>query len=153
MSDDGADMGVSADRALKTVLGGGAQPTEDEKMDPIAFEKWIMSHTSDPQTYGGTAAYMAKLILDHLRAHPDDARIPTEAEYEDHRLPNGERDWSKFIKKDTRNLSDVMDEYPAWREAIQGATGFMWGWAVNAARRCCELPPVPNPAIVTVGGG
>lgn len=27
-------------------------------------------------------------------------------------------------------------------------TGFMWGWAVNAALRCMELPPRPNPAII-----
>lgn len=31
-------------------------------------------------------------------------------------------------------------------------TGFMWGWAVNAARKVLGDGPVPNPAIVEIGG-
>jgi hypothetical protein len=34
-----------------------------------------------------------------------------------------------------------------------GLTGFMWGWAVNAARYSLELPLEPNPAIVVLPVG
>lgn len=151
MSDDGADLGVSAERALGTVLGGKPSPEKDEQMDPVQFEAWIMSHTSDLHSYEGTAAYAAKLILDHFRAHPEDTSIPTEPKYLMDKKPDGTDDWDTWRQdKSVRNLTDVMFEYPEFKAL--DLTGFMWGWAVNAARRCCELPSVPNPAIVTIGG-
>jgi len=30
-------------------------------------------------------------------------------------------------------------------------SGFQFGWALNAVRAIVELPPVPNPAILTIG--
>lgn len=147
MSVDGADIGVTAEDGMKAAIGG-EQP--EKSLDPIEFEAYIMAQTG-PSDYSGTAAYMAKLILVHLRAHPEDTRIPTERQYNEIRGSDGHLA-SLERREDVRNLSDVMDTYPEWRTAIDGATGFMWGWAVNAARRCCELPSVANPAIITIGG-
>ena len=43
---------------------------------------------------------------------------------------------------------------PEWHAAHYDVfgemTGFMWGWGVNAARRCLDLLPVHNPAILTI---
>ena len=137
MSDDGADFGATAEQGMKAVIGG---ERPEKVMDPVEFEVYIMSQ-GGPGDYSGTAAYAAKLILLHLRGHPEDARIPVEDEYD----PK-----NNYKPKGIRNLSSVMFAYPEFKQL--DLTGFMWGWAVNAARRCCELPSVPNPAIITIGG-
>ena len=151
MSIDGADLGVPADKAMRAAIGG-EQPTEDDMMDPVQFEQYLLSAQPNEATYEGTARYAARLILEHLKKNPADASIPTERQYE--RDANGRLALDKngdLIKTDERNLGDVMfATYPEFHEL--GLTGFQWGWAVNAARRCLELPSVPNPAIVTIGG-
>lgn len=55
MSSDGAEFGVTAERALGTILGGEPTPTDDECMDPIAFEEYIRSAPDTPD-YGTDAA-------------------------------------------------------------------------------------------------
>lgn len=144
MSDDGADLGVKAEDGMRAAIGG-EQPKE--QMDPVAFERYIMEQEG-PSDYSGTAAYAAKLILLHLRAHPEDTQIPVERPYDTIRDDTGHVVDVKRVEG-VRNLTDVMFEDPKFKEL--DLTGFMWGWAVNAARRCCELEAVPNPAIITVG--
>lgn len=143
---DGAHLGVGAERALKTILGGEPQPAPEERQTAEQMRDEILATTVDPHTYGGTANYAAKLILEWLLADPLRAQGPAENVYDNG--PDGqmlwvdghavvkERGWYDLMKADGIAL-DTLD-----------LTGFMWGWAVNAARRCLELPPVPNPAII-----
>ena len=48
-----------------------------------------------------------------------------------------------------RGLYDVMKDEGV-DLATLGLTGFMWGWAVNAARYALNELPVPNPAILEI---
>ena len=140
MTDDGAQYGVDAESAMKAALGGEEstpRSTTAEMADRIRA-------TTEPTDYSGTADYCAKLILEWLEADPTRAQGPTENVYQDG--PNGE--W-------TGNVTE-----PGWYDRMKadgipldqlGLSGFMWGWAVNAARAIVELPEVPNPAIVSFG--
>ncbi len=139
---DGAHLGVGAERALKTILAGDPPPTRDEQMDVDAFRAWIEAAPDSPASYDDAARYAAKRILAFYQANPEAVNVPTNGQYE-------ERD-GEWVKTGP-DLYDLISEAdPSFRDL--GLTGFQYGWAVNAARRCWELPPVPNPAIVTVGG-
>lgn len=134
MSTDGAHLGVNAERALDTILGGKPSPAEDEQMDAETFRTWIK--TADREdSYGETARLCARYLLEYLTAHPEDVTLPL-----DQWLPyrTSEGVWDK-----------AMAENPRLKE--MDLTGFMVGWAFNAARRCIELPPAPNPALMTIG--
>lgn len=130
MSADGAQLGVTAGRALKTILGGEPSPRPDERMDAERFCQWIRSalNTLDCQTgedgYSEACRILAKLLLTYS--------------LED-RTALG-RDCYRDLKA----------HFPDSAETIAGITGFMWGWSVNAAPRCSGMPPVPNPAVITI---
>jgi len=143
---DGAHLGYGAEAAMKAVLGGD-QPAERETAGQM-FERIMATSRSEADTYDGCATYMAKLILLACRADPSLADQPTENVYG--RNPDGSADYDTVT---TPGLWEVLQDRldPADREAVSGMSGFMWGWAVNAARRCLELGPVPNPAIITIG--
>lgn len=143
MSDDGADLGMDANSALKVVLGG-----EEEKRTRTIAEmgEVIRATTTDPHTYDGTANYCANLILHWLLEDPTRAQGPTENVYrlddEGHNIyerPYAAVGWYDQMKEDGIPLNEL------------DLTGLMWGWAVNAARTIVELPAVPNPAILTIG--
>jgi hypothetical protein len=136
---DGAHQGVSADRALKTILGGEDQPTEEEMESVEDMRNRLLGMTSEDATdYGSTADYAASLVLHFIMADP--ARriaIPTEGTYEWPLKPDGTKDYSQPSTQTVKGLYDVMKEAgPPYDEIGDlGLTGFMWGWAVNAARR------------------
>ena len=46
-------------------------------------------------------------------------------------------------------LEDAMKQHGAYKKDLEG-TGFQYGWGLNAARRVLDLPPMPNPSIVTL---
>lgn len=158
MSADGAHLGVSAERALKTILGGEPAPTEDEQMDADTFREWIK--TADRHdTYEEGARLCARYLLEYLIAHPEDMQRPLDATY----------DWNRLRAEhgDTFVAAEVLPKYrlseglfdlaatanPDLKAMTPDLTGFMVGWAFNAARRCLELPPAPNPALMEVGPG
>jgi hypothetical protein len=153
MSADGAHLGVSAERALKTILGGEPEPTEDEQMDADTFRQWI--RTADrSDDYGECARLCARYLLEYLTAHPEDMQLPLDATH----------DWARLRAEmgDQFPEPEVLAKYQlsegVWDRAVLafpqlhdlGLTGFQAGWAFNAARRCLELPPAPNPALLTV---
>lgn len=152
MSSDGAHLGYSAETSLKAILGA-EQPAEGSAMDPRQMMEWILSAPGEPfpndtgQAYDACARYAARLVLQWLLADPTRAQSPVENVYEADTedrfampLAVVERGWYDRMKDDGVPIGDL------------GLSGFMWGWAVNAARRCAELPAVPNPAIMTIGG-
>ena len=141
MSVDGAAQGIDAKAALGVVVGGDEQPASRSIVD-MAIE--VMGTTEDPNTYEGTANYCAFLIVSWLKEDPTRAGSPTENVYR--YGPNNEwtgeiidHGWYERMKDDGIELGKL------------DLTGFMWGWAVNAARAILDLPEVPNPAILTIG--
>jgi hypothetical protein len=112
-------------------------------MGVIEFRDYLMEPDQEPLDYSECARRVARTILEYYLADPRRASIPTETVYQE------PVDWSNPVVAE-RGLYDVMkdDGYPL---GDLGLTGFQWGWAVNAARRCVELPPAPNPAILTIG--
>jgi hypothetical protein len=155
MSGDGAHLGVNAKRALDTILGGKPSPAADEQMDAETFRNWIL--TADREdSYGEKARLCARYLLEYLTAHPEHSQLPLDNTYDYDRAqaelgrwPNGLGEMERF-----RSADGVWDyaaaTHPKLRE--MDLTGFMVGWAFNAARRCLEIPPAPNPALLTIGG-
>lgn len=128
MSTDGAAQGVTAERALETILGGAPAPTDDECLKVSEMAALIESRTvADCNTYGGTAEYAAKLALAALRRGADPAMVDL-----------------------YRVCKDYAAGGPDYVQCLGELTGFQWGWAENAARRIHGLGEVPNPAIIVV---
>lgn len=156
MSDDGAQMGVSAERALGTILGGDPQPNDEECMTADEMRAMSLAAPFDADDYGGAANAVARVILEAFLQYPPLVQIPTETPY-----LHDERGQLVMVNDGMQlvpiglGLYDVLKGLVASdrerREVFSGITGFQWGWAVNAARRCVELPEVPNPAIMTIG--
>jgi hypothetical protein len=145
---------VSAERALKTILGNEDQPTDEEMESVEDMRNRLLGMTREDATdYGSTADYAASLILNFILE--DAARriaIPTEMEYDWDGDPDHGANGCKPEYVIHKGLYAVMKEAgPPYDEIGElGLTGFMWGWAVNAARRCVNMPPKPNPAIVEI---
>ena len=142
MSSDGAHLGINAEDSMKAVLGG-EQPKK--RMSPIEMREYLMSQEG-PGGYDGTAAYCAKLVLEAMLADPSLASIPADTKW-DFNAPKVD---GKYVVI-TKGLYETLKERGTPLDQLD-LTGFMWGWAVNAARYCVELEPVPNPAIITIGG-
>lgn len=124
MSNDGADLNMAADGAMKAVLGG-EQP---DRMSDVDFEQMIRTAGNNGAfDYGGCANRFARLALEYLEAHPEAAAFDAHGVY-DALAANASPD----------DRDQVLNEL----------TGFMVGWGVNAARHIMKLRPVPNPAII-----
>lgn len=152
MSDDGADLGITAERALKTVLGGEESPTKDEGMSPAEMRAMLEAKNDDIGGYDAHAQVMAKYLLKLYDKYPEIVNCPTENVYR--KDDNGETIWegpALVNGLDEAAKREYPDDAHPFQVALDEATGFTWGWAVNAARYCLDLPAVPNPAIVTIG--
>ncbi len=152
---DGAHLGVGAERALGTVLGSEGQPTDDEKMTAGQMQEWLLSapRWNDPAamaSYDECARAVAGEVLRWALANPERyAHTPMETEIEWPTKPDGTKDYNNPIYG-AKSLYDVLKDEGIGLDKL-GITGFQWGWAYNAARRCLELPPQPNPAIIEIG--
>lgn len=146
---DGANIGVTAERALGTVLGGQEQPQEEERMSTGQFKDWILS-AETVDSYDDSARMAAKYVIEWLLEDPKRAQFPVENEYE--KDADGHIIFEGGMRLTEKGWYDRMKEDGVPLEQL-GLSGFQWGWAANAARTCLEMPSVPNPAIVTIGGG
>ena len=136
---------------MKAVLGG-EQPKR--RMTTMEQRAYLESAPDRPESYDDGARLAGKLVLEFLERHPEASEMPAENQGEFGRLPDGEPNWEDY-RVIREGLYDYMKKAESvWfvdhTTAFDGLTGFMWGWAVNAARRCLELLPVENPAIVEV---
>lgn len=125
MSQDGADLNMAADGAVKAALGG-EQP---ERMSDEDFAAMIRG-ASNAGSYGGCANVIARGMLEHLERHPESAILDVFGLYD-------------ATKSDPLTPQTV-------RDAMAESTGFMAGWAANAARHILKLNPVANPAIIEI---
>lgn len=121
MSIDGANLGVDAEKSCKAILGG-EQPQKEDMRTPEQMREYIMSA---PESYEeGQKGYEEAarwLARQYL--------ILLEEGYE----------------------GDLYDEVKRRQNGKDmDFTGFMVGWAENAARYCKQLPEKPNPAILEI---
>jgi len=157
MSGDGAHLGVSASRAIDTILGGAEQPAEDEQRNPEEMRAWLLAASGPPFPEGGAgyeeaARYAGKVILELFLAEPELARMPADTQF----------DWPAIHAahdETGRDVAELMHEHIRTRGLDEflhplldglGLSGFQYGWAVNAARYCVELGPVSNPALLEI---
>ncbi len=155
---DGAHQGVSARRALDTILGGAEQPAEDEQRNPDEMRRWLLAAPGPPfeddgDGYEACARWAARRVLEAFLADPQLASTPIETVF-DWPTIRGEsertgRDPSQLMGEHTVavGLYDVLKARGVDLGEL-GLSGFQWGWAANAARYCVELGPQPNPAII-----
>ena|SRR6266487_2805928 len=142
MGSDGAGLGITADRALETILGGDPSPTEDEEQTPEQVRARI--ETATPDTYGGATDCMTRAVL-RLFAQREDTQVwPTDRTYD---TIDGK---FQAVGPDLYSEAKTVAT-PDELTAFDGCTGFMWGFAVNQARWLSGQHPGGNPAIVTIG--
>lgn len=130
MSQDGAHLGVAAGKALEAVLGG-KQPTDEERLSQQEFAEWIRSTPFDLKDIEGENPYTEAsrwLALRYLTILEDAPAIDADTAYQVFKTK-----WPD----DAKEAGDM--------------TGFMHGWAWNAARHTLKYNPQPNPAIITIG--
>ncbi len=122
MSIDGANLGVNAENCLSAVLGG-KQPEKEDLRTPGQMREYLMSA---PESYEeGNKSYGESarwLARQYL--------ILLDENYEG-------------------NLYDEVKRRQGGRS--MDFTGFMVGWAENAARYVKGKPEKNNPAIITIG--
>jgi len=150
-SQDGAHLGYGMEEALKEVLGGEG-PAPRQTVQELRDRIEAADATAENGSYDAGGYAIAKTVLHFLMRHPEAGDMPADSDHEWPKKANGEPDWNAKPTVTRMGLYDYIKETepdlykntPVFREM----TGFMWGWGVNAARRCLEMPPVPNPAIV-----
>lgn len=150
MSSDGASLGVKPERALGTIIGGKDQPDDSEKMSPAEFTQWIRSaptladylETRGSFSYDETSRVMAATIVLYWEATgdegPDDTQFATK---------DGQID---FFTPVVPGLYERMKTYGLPLNEMD-LTGFMWGWALNAAKTVKGIQPGGNPALLEIG--
>jgi hypothetical protein len=162
VSEDGATQGVSAGDALNVILRG---ESEDDQVHarPDEFAATIRTAVGPPWEYGvpdegkmsdgytACANWLARQILEWLEGDLTRGLGPVEDSIEWGKTPSGQIDWSTHTVT-AKGWSTLMKEAGFFPDGMYGCTGFQWGWACNAARTILDMPPVSNPAIMTIGG-
>lgn len=145
-----------AEAAMKQAISG--EPAEPYTATQLLADMDTVSIDNAHDSYNNASLFTAKLILTWLLEEPSRALSPIENEYalDD----NGRMKWVDDNGNPTPlSHGHAIVRTHGWYDRMKadgyalgdlGLTGFMWGWAVNAARRCVELPSVPNPAILTL---
>lgn len=168
---DGSNLGISADRALKTILGGEPEPTGAEEQTAEQVRERIA--TATPDSYGGATDCLTRAVLRLFDQREECQVWPSSPEYA-WTLPDGTRltnDEARARGLWERSHGDMVDAETGarWgahgpdlfatakevateeeRKAFEGSTGFMWGFAVNQARWLLGQHIGSNPAIVTM---
>jgi hypothetical protein len=153
---DGAHLGVNAERAIETILGGEPQPVAEEKQTPEQMLDAIRAASGTPSDYGGAATSYARVILEAYEKYPELRNVPLESVYL--RGGDGMMVWTEggsavVLRPDIYSvLKQLHPDKDCWqRRVMSGLSGFMVGWANNAVRYALGDPPVANPALVEIG--
>lgn len=148
---DGAGDGLKATEGAERAIAG--KPAPPKTLTPAEMASYLAGDDNpwgtDEDGYNESARLLGRFILENLRAHADLQDAPIMSKYDlDSWDGNGP---APVIVAGLDKRLEVLD-YAGYKQAVDGVTGFMWGWAVNAARYALDLPQQPNPALVTVGG-
>jgi hypothetical protein len=139
---DGAHLGITADRALNTILGGDPPPSEEETQTPSQVRERVMKA---PKMMEGKAVYKRFGKEAYCIAVDCLARAFLEiAEQDPSVLHEGGSDptdplWDEFTKR-----------YPEGNDWLGGVTGFQVGFAMNTVRYILSVPRGGNPALITI---
>lgn len=158
MSDDGAHLGIDAKSALGLVMGKDEEEAP-ERVDPAGMRKRILAAATrggGPLGYDDCGEMAAGMVLMFYEAHPEATTWPVERahhwERDGQQVDPGKDGWEGLqYVGDGPDLYAEVNSFTDGKLDGFGLTGFLWGWAVNAARYALDLPPEPNPAIITVG--
>lgn len=148
---DLAHQNVDARTAMGLVIGGGEVPVAPSDAE---FEERIRNTPIIQETfsYDTAADATARVVLEAYERYPQLQLLPEDHEYL--RGPDGEVDWGNPITINVTLYDVIRKLYPNGSEVYEklliDLSGFMWGWAVNAARKILGLGPLPNPAIMTI---
>lgn len=121
-SPDGAHHGLKPSSALRSALGGAALNSAPP-LSPAEMATYLESAPEKPQSYDDAACYVGGVMLRYFRDHPEALALDAFTAFE-----------------------GAMPVTPG--TPIEGVTGFMVGWGVNAARYALTAPPIDNPAIL-----
>lgn len=151
---DGAQDGLSAHEGMKLAIGGGEKPKP--KMRPDEIAAYLLGPdvpiTEDGDGYNEAARRCGKFILLTLTARPEIQQAPVETEY-DFATWNAEGenrgDFAPILRKGWDQLLKEADPV-GYAAAVDGISGFMWGFAVNQVRYVLGLNQVRNPAIIEI---
>jgi hypothetical protein len=108
---------------------------------------YLHAAPDEPASYNDAGRAAGKLVLEYLTRHPEDRYLPAEARHE---WPNGLGEPAVEVAPGIYDNMKRSEPDLATRLDNLDLTGFLWGWGVNAAKYALELPPVANPAILTV---
>lgn len=145
---DGAHLGVTAGRAIDTILGGDPPPEKDEGMTPEQMRAFIESDTPAEDSYSEGSRLTAKAMLAFLDKYPQYKHLEADNAHTWGKKPDGSVDYEDY-RITGLGLYDAAEL--AGFDMPDGLTGFMVGWAVNAAKYAAGAPPVANPALLTIG--
>jgi hypothetical protein len=155
---DGANLGITAGRALGTILGGDEQPSDEEKATPEQVRERVMAAPSpcegepiwdrhiDDEAYSLAADCIAKAFL---LLEADDPGLLDRKVFWSKENTDIESLWDKQRDASSAAWDATTAKWPGFDEWIGGASGFMVGFAYNTARYVTGAHPAGNPAIVT----
>lgn len=154
---DGAHLGISASRALDTIIGGDGQPTEEERQTPQQVRERIESiplfegtspwEGSDSETAYNLAtdaiAHAFLVLLEEDSSLLEPVYYPDDCEHEVLR--------GKQMSPDSPFWEAMKERWPHADDWIGGASGFMVGFALNTALYASGKNFVAaNPALMTI---
>lgn len=157
---DGSNLGITAGRALGTILGGDDQPAEDEKTSKEETFKRVMAAPSPLVGEGifkrkglGEDAYSLAtdcITKAFLLVEWEEPGSLMEQHVYSAETTEIEDLWGKPISGESVMWEKMKKRWPEFDEWLGGASGFMVGFAYNCARWLHDLQIVGNPAIMTV---
>lgn len=161
MSDDGADLGMTCEDGMHGALGDESVNEEATRRTPAEMLAEIQADQGN--TYSGCANRAALAILDLFKTEPEAVGWPATPEGAFHVKATGELATHQQLQSLSFDDMEFRPTGPDLYETVKAQrpdlyddvfsqmTGFQWGWAVNAAKYIVGAPPVPNPAIMTIG--
>lgn len=159
MSTDGSSMGINAERALASILGGEPEPEAEERLtrEEVRQQLGKLPSLVPGRVYGGqslgygeTTQVVTKAILDFWGQYPEFEDAPAANEYAPDAWANFDGDAKNFPKPVRLGLYDLMKQHDYDLGSL-GLTGFMWVFAFNQARWLRYEEGQENPAIIEVG--
>lgn len=158
---DGAELGITAGTALKTVLGGKSEPKQQDisqmesriRSAPLPGDGEPPFSRENYDSYSAAADSIAHAFL--VLADEDIGVLEGENVYTEADLIHQDEQVRESLLGKPKDPADkawqaMKARWPGADDWIGGASGFMVGFAFNAARTIKGLGPKPNPALATI---